>query len=70
MVIFQKGVDMDSSDTLDKPRVPPDQLSNGAFIPFLEGRPTRDGIINNEDIINLKIALNVSKNLQEFLSLV
>ncbi len=61
---------MDSPNILDKPRDPPDQLSNSSFIPFLEGRPNRDGIINNEDIINLKIALNVSKSLQEFLSLV
>lgn len=60
---------MDSPNTLDKPRVPPDQL-NSFFIPFLEGRPERDTIINKEDILNLKIALNTAKSLQDFFSVV
>ncbi len=56
-------------DTLDKALIQPDQSTN-SFIPFLKGRPIREGIINNEDLINLKIALNTSKSLQEFLLLV
>lgn len=54
-------------DTLDKPMIQPDQLTKNHFIPFLQGRPVREGLINNEDIINLKIALNTSKSLQDFL---
>jgi hypothetical protein len=57
-------------DTLDKPLIQPDQLTKHPFIPFLQGRPKREGIINNEDLINLKIALNTSKSLQEFFLLV
>ncbi|NLL15009.1 MAG: hypothetical protein GX267_16525 [Fibrobacter sp.] len=54
-------------DTLDKPLIQPDQFINHPFIPFLQGRPVREGIISNEDLINLKIALNTSKSLHEFL---
>lgn len=54
-------------DTLDKPLIQPDQFTKHPFIPFLQGRPVREGIICNEDIINLKIALNTSNSLQEFL---
>lgn len=54
-------------DTLDKPLIQPEQFIKHPFIPFLQGRPVRDGIINNEDLINLKIALNTSKSLQDFL---
>ncbi len=54
-------------DTLDKSLIEPDQFINHPFISFLQGRPVRDGVINNEDLINLKIALNTSKSLQEFL---
>ena len=36
---------------------------------ILSGRPNRDTIINNEDIINLRIALGSYKSLREFLSM-
>ncbi len=35
---------------------------------LFRGRPKRNSEINYEDIINLKIALNCSKSLEEFLS--
>ena len=35
---------------------------------LLRGRPKRNSEINCEDIINLKIALNCSKSLEEFLN--
>ena len=35
-------------------------------IGFLEGRPKRSKIIGEGDIANLKIALNTSKNFEEF----
>jgi len=37
---------------------------------FLSGRPERDTCINNEDIINLKIALATAQSLEAFLLLV
>lgn len=39
-------------------------------IEFLGGRPERETVINDEDITNLKIALETSKTLEQFLSLV
>lgn len=38
-------------------------------IGFLEGRPERYMAINDEDIANLKIALNTANSLDEFLQL-
>ena len=38
-----------------------------ARITFLEGRPVRKHAINNEDLVNLKIALETCKTLEEFL---
>ncbi len=35
---------------------------------LLSGRPERNSEINYEDIINLKIALNCCKSLEEFLN--
>ncbi len=39
----------------------------GNYIPFLGGRPKRGQIINKDDILNLRIALNTAKTLEEFL---
>ncbi len=38
-------------------------------IPFLGGRPKRDSTINQDDILNLQIALFTSRTLEEFLSI-
>jgi hypothetical protein len=37
-------------------------------IPMFGGRPVRQTIINEEDIVNLRIALNTSKSWEDFLS--
>jgi len=39
-------------------------------IRFLEGRPERDRAIQADEIINLRIALNTARTLEEFLELV
>ena len=36
-------------------------------IPFLGGRPRRDTVISNDDILNLVIASNTCTTLEEFL---
>jgi hypothetical protein len=41
-----------------------------ARIPFLSGRPERDTIISVDEIINLTIALNITKSVDEFLKLI
>lgn len=35
-------------------------------IPFLDGRPERTVSISDDDLLNLIIALNVSRSLEEF----
>lgn len=37
------------------------------IIPFLDGRPHRETVIEDDDILNLSIALHVSKTTDEFL---
>jgi len=39
-------------------------------ISFLQGRPNRETVINGDDILNLKIALETSKDVESFLALV
>ena len=39
-------------------------------IDLFEGRPDRVKPIGNEDIVNLKIAINTASSLEEFISLV
>lgn len=36
---------------------------------FSEGRPDRDTIITNDDILNLKILLNTEEDLEKLISL-
>jgi hypothetical protein len=36
-------------------------------IPFLSGRPQRREVINQNDILNLRIALNTEESLEAFL---
>lgn len=38
------------------------------FIPFLKGRPERITVISLDDICNLRIALNTSDSIEEFLT--
>ena len=38
----------------------------GKFIPFMGGRPRRDTIITDDDIMNLIIACNTCSTLEEF----
>lgn len=38
------------------------------YIPFLAGRPNRETIINNDDIMNLRITLETTKDVKEFIS--
>lgn len=40
------------------------------MIEMFTGRPVRDLVINEEDVMNLQIALETSKSLEEFLTLV
>lgn len=43
------------------------KIKRRSIIPFMKGRPKRDTIIQNDDILNLVILLNSCKTLKEFL---
>ena len=47
------------------PRQPPQYLRRR--IPFMRGRPQRDGVINADDILNLVIACNTCSSLDDFI---
>ena len=51
----------------DHRRIKLEKIQKKDYIPFLEGRPKRKKVINNDDIANLSIVLNTSKTLEELL---
>ncbi|MDR0308141.1 MAG: hypothetical protein LBI42_15100 [Chitinispirillales bacterium] len=51
------------------------ERSNGSedrvsVIPFMAGRPERESVICADDLVNLKIALEVCRNFEDFLSVI
>jgi len=48
----------------------PESLEINRKIKFFKGRPEREKIINEEDMVNLKITLETSKDVLEFISLI
>lgn len=46
------------------------EVSFDQTIPLLSGRPERSTVINQDDTINLQIALYTSKTMEEFLLLI
>ena len=44
------------------------KVLSGDHIPLFSGRPVRDEIINNHDIIDLKILLHSTKSIEQFIS--
>lgn len=45
-----------------------ESLRTDIQIPFLGGRPVREEAINQDDLINLQIALFTSESLEDFLN--
>jgi hypothetical protein len=48
----------------------PKHLENTTSIPFLGGRPERTNIISVDEILDLKINLNITKTMDEFLAII
>ena len=59
---------MENGKLLEKQSVNSDEIQKS--IPFLGGRPDRDTVISEEDITDLKINLNVTHSVEEFLQLI
>lgn len=59
---------MEKRRVIDRRVVKLENVTRPDFIPFLGGRPIRATVISYEDISNLKISLNTSASLEEFLA--
>jgi hypothetical protein len=59
---------MEKKNVIDKRFVKLERIMKTGYIPFLGGRPNRESEISEEDVINLQIALNTSKTLEDFLA--
>jgi len=59
---------MENNKVHDKRVVKLDHVLAKDFIPFKEGRPVRERVISNEDLLNLRIALNTADTLEEFMA--
>ncbi|MGA2507662.1 MAG: hypothetical protein ABSF80_09320 [Chitinispirillaceae bacterium] len=58
---------MENKKIIDKRQIRLEEVMKPDYIPFLGGRPARITIISLDDIVNLKINLNTSKSVEEFI---
>lgn len=63
-----KNLREDIAKVIDRRRF--DLQSASEYIPMGEGRPKRDGIISQDDINNLRIALATSNSINSFVGIV
>ncbi|MBN1759078.1 MAG: hypothetical protein JW863_12210 [Chitinispirillaceae bacterium] len=58
---------MNKPTIIDKRSLHLEDITKADFIPFLGGRPKRTFIITPDDIINLRILLNTTLSVTEFI---
>ena len=58
---------MHKENTVDRRRIRLDDVVRGDYIPFLGGRPDRERIIGSDDVVDLVIALNTVRSVEELL---
>lgn len=59
---------MKKKTVIDRRSVSLEHVLRADYIPLGGGRPHRQAVIGNEDLINLIIALNTSKSFEDFLN--
>lgn len=59
---------MEAKKVIDRRNIRLEKVMSPDFIPFLGGRPGRTTVINNDDIVNLMIALNTTNSVDAFLT--
>ncbi len=59
---------MKNNTVVDKRQVRLEDVMKPGFIPFLGGRPKRETIIGKDEITNLKIELNTTRTVDEFIT--
>lgn len=52
---------------IDKRIIRLEELNKKDYIPFLGGRPKRNKIISKDEILDLRILLNTTNDVEEFL---
>jgi hypothetical protein len=58
---------MENKRIVDKRQIRLEEVMKPDYIPFLGGRPERLTAIRADDIVNLKIILNTTESVEEFL---
>jgi hypothetical protein len=58
---------MNNPHVIDKRTVKLEEMKRQGFIPFMGGRPMRETIINNDDILNLTILMNTTASVEDLL---
>jgi hypothetical protein len=58
---------MENLHITDKRKVKLEEINAPGYIPFMGGRPDRERVIKNDDIIDLEILLNTTKSVDELL---
>jgi len=59
---------MEKRKVFDRRVVKLEKIMNPNYIPYLGGRPNRVTVISNEDVSNLRIALNTTVSMEDFLA--
>lgn len=58
---------LEKKKVIDKRSIRLENVLKSDYIPFLSGRPDRDSEIGKDDLMNLEIALNTTKSVDDFL---
>jgi hypothetical protein len=58
---------MENKKIIDKRQIRLEQVMKPDYIPFMGGRPERITVIRLDDIVNLKINLNTTESVEEFI---
>jgi hypothetical protein len=58
---------MENKNIIDKRQIRLEEVMKPDYIPFLGGRPERETVIRMDDIMNLKINLNTTDSVDEFI---
>jgi len=58
---------MENKKIIDKRQIRLEEVMKPDYIPFMGGRPERATVIRMDDIMNLKINLNTTESVEEFI---
>ena len=58
---------MDKKPVVDKRVIRLEEVMSKDYIPFLGGRPEREKVISYDDIMNLKIKINLEETVEDFI---